>query len=464
MLDSLDTLIAFSLVFTVVSLLVTIVVQIVTTLLNLRGLNLSWAVAETFETIEPTLAAQVKGRGKQLADHVLRDPLLSDKQIFRWVFPATAVRPDELFDVLHRIATGRKQVPADRPDLKASAISLLKALGLTDADLAVGASVAAARDDAVAALSTTIQSLPDSPEKNALTQAAAQVTARLNTLATAAATQVAATATTAEQRVTQAYQKFETWLDTGQERAQEWFSMHARLATLIVALFAAFILQLDTIDLFHTVSSNRAVRDKLVAQTDAVLGQGEKLLGASPTVLADALASWKASLPPATKPAIDAANLNVLPADTRGSLRQRVEAALASLPDRTAAADALAQFDAAIDSSVHAALQTESAGYQQVKGDLDKTGVILFPQGNGRWGTGWLGPLWSEHTLGMLFSVLLLSLGAPFWFNTLKSLASLRSTVAGNIGEEDEAAQKQGGDKPPGTPPPTVTPPRSAGT
>src|SRR5208283_599692 len=37
--------------FTVVSLLVTIVVQMITSVSNLRGLNLSWALAETFEAI-----------------------------------------------------------------------------------------------------------------------------------------------------------------------------------------------------------------------------------------------------------------------------------------------------------------------------------------------------------------------------------------------------------------------------
>jgi len=63
---------------------------------------------------------------------------------------------------------------------------------------------------------------------------------------------------------------------------------------------------------------------------------------------------------------------------------------------------------------------------------------------------------WGQHLLGMIFSALLLSLGAPFWFNTLKSLTSLRSTVAKNISEEEEAEQKGIKVEPTSKLPPTV--------
>ena len=71
MLDSLDTLIAFVLIITVVSLLITIVVQMITSAFNLRGKNVAWALAETFQTIEPELAVRATGLGKKLADRRL---------------------------------------------------------------------------------------------------------------------------------------------------------------------------------------------------------------------------------------------------------------------------------------------------------------------------------------------------------------------------------------------------------
>jgi hypothetical protein len=57
----------------------------------------------------------------------------------------------------------------------------------------------------------------------------------------------------------------------------------------------------------------------------------------------------------------------------------------------------------------------------------------------------------------MILMALLLTLGAPFWFNMLKSLSALRSLVARDISKEEEAAEaksaKTGIDKVPAPPP-----------
>ena len=55
MLDSLDTLIAFVLIMLVVSLLITIVVQMCASTLNLRGQNLLSALENAFAAIAPSL-------------------------------------------------------------------------------------------------------------------------------------------------------------------------------------------------------------------------------------------------------------------------------------------------------------------------------------------------------------------------------------------------------------------------
>jgi hypothetical protein len=283
-------------------------------------------------------------------------------------------------------------------------------------------------------------------------------------LANNAANQVANTTSDAEERIKQAYQKFESWLYTGQERAQEWFRMHAKLATLVVAILFAFGLQLDTIEIFKTVSTNRVMRDKLVAQTAGVLGQAEKLLGTQRSVLDKTFESWRRTRMGAAKAAIDGAKLEVLADDTRESFRARVKAALDSSPDKDNALNALKEFDSAVDTSAADALKNESANYKLAKADLDNTGFSLFPmKDNGRWGKGcwWSWSIFSDHWMGMVFSILLLSLGAPFWFNTLKSLASLRSSVASNISDEDKAQQKKGEERKTSVLPPTVVPART---
>src|SRR4051812_36355205 len=115
MLDSLDTLIAFIVIMLVVSMLITICVQMFSALLNLRGKYLGQGLTHTFGTILPNLWNNDKA--KTLACRILSGRLLSDSNVaqsesaddqrngFRRC--ATAVRPDEVFDALHRIATKR---------------------------------------------------------------------------------------------------------------------------------------------------------------------------------------------------------------------------------------------------------------------------------------------------------------------------------------------------------------------
>jgi len=49
--------------------------------------------------------------------------------------------------------------------------------------------------------------------------------------------------------------------------------------------------------------------------------------------------------------------------------------------------------------------------------------------------TGWL------HFWGVLATGMLVSLGAPFWFNALKTLCNLRPAVASRVDKEDRSQQ-----------------------
>jgi hypothetical protein len=74
MLNTLDTVIAFAVTMTVLSLLITLVVQMVSAALSLRGKNLANALALTFQTIDPTIGKYAHS----LAAQILRDPIFSD--------------------------------------------------------------------------------------------------------------------------------------------------------------------------------------------------------------------------------------------------------------------------------------------------------------------------------------------------------------------------------------------------
>src|SRR5947208_16630925 len=112
MLDSLDTLIAFVLIMLVASLVITIAVQMTSAALYLRELNLLYGLSSTFAVIAPEL----KQNTTDVARLILKGPLLSDSflpdwPVIRWWRHSAAIRPDEVFDAIYRIAIGKKSVP-----------------------------------------------------------------------------------------------------------------------------------------------------------------------------------------------------------------------------------------------------------------------------------------------------------------------------------------------------------------
>jgi hypothetical protein len=417
MLDSLDTLIAFVVIMLVVSLLITIAVQIVSALFNLRGLNLAQGLKRTLAVIDPN-----GENAKKLANYILKGRFLSDSflpdwPIFRWWRHAAAVRPKEVFDAIQRIAiekepgnyislwgtvkswlTNRKPV-----NLKENASSILKKLGVPEA-----------------AINSTRTAIAEGEQ---ITKEFAEAAANN-------------------------YQKFEYWACIGEERARQWMTMHTRILTVIFAATAAIALQLDSVAIFKLVSANKAVRDKLVAESAAVTSQAEKALGDSKSVLQTTYDSWLRTTESNVRNALTV--IKVDPTETREKLEARIAAAL---PANVSKEDILRSFSRAVDDTVTDLLNDRARDYSAVRFDLDKTGFDLLPPKNWRWGEKWRDGWTSRHVVGVLFSIGLLSLGAPFWYNALKNLMSLRSQVAQNISAE----QKQ---KPPdsaSSPPPTVT-------
>jgi len=443
MLESLDTVIAFVTIMLVVSMLITIAVQMLAAALNLRGINLAKGLVNTFNTILPGFEDQAQG----FANRILGGRLLSDTGASIFGRRATAVRPQEVFDAMLRIATGRREAPVEMRD---NARRVLQGLGLRQAVLNAAEAQVAAATGIGQQLTGTVQQLRDAAttaiaqlpadQQTQAREAIAAISDRLNAYEVAATRDAAALTGAVEA----AYRKFHYWFDVSQERAQQWFSSHTRWFTIIFAIVFAFWLQLDTVEIFRLVSSNRAVRDALVAQSGLVIKQAEKLLGDNQSVLQQALVSWRNGLTDDNARKAVAGEA-ATPTDSRGSLREKVEKKLvaAGIPGTD---DLLSGLDSTIDKTVQESLKSSGQQFSDVKLDLDKTGFALFPaNGKGRWGDNW-GDHFAGHIWGMIFSAALLSLGAPFWYNALKSLASLRSKVAENISTE------QAGDKaPPGT-------------
>jgi hypothetical protein len=445
MLESVDTLIAFILIMLIVSLLITIAVQMTATALNLRGVNLLSGLASTFAVIDPSM----EKKRKELARFVLRSRLLSDSflpnwHVLRWWQRASAVRPQEIFDAIHRIAIGKE--PSEKA-LKDNATSLLIALGMDQQTLADATKKITDAEETANTLAANANKALDSildanirqKVQNEVNTAVTSVTSALRTAGTAAADQIVKNAGTIED----AYKKFHKWTCICEERAQQWLTMHTRILTIIFAFVAAFWLQLDTVEIFRFVSSNKLARDKLVAQAGVVEAQAARVLGDSSSVLKDALKDWtEKQTDPDIKSKLD--RIEVKDTDTREEVQAKV---IKALNGETP----IDSFDSIVNAAASRRVEKQAANFKTVKADLDKAGFDVFPQTEWRWEKGW----WNgcrQHFWGILFSVGLLSLGAPFWYNALKNLTNLKSVVAQNISKEKEQAAKQphaGEPKPP---------------
>jgi hypothetical protein len=444
MLDSLDTLIAFVLIITLVSLLITIVVQVVSAALNLRGLNVAHGLAETFHTITPGLGEKTKA----LSKNILTGTMISDSS-FPWLPSfwrvATAVRPAEAFDALHRIAIGQKKQATE--DLRQNARSLLIALGVSESALA---QVKGRLDESKNAIQDLHDAFEPLVRDNPKAQAAlARASGLIEAHATAAAGQIEQDAAGVATAFDVAYTKFEAWFKTGNERADQWFAMHARTITIALSIIFAFFLQLDAIETFRFVSTNRAVRDKLVAQASTFETQAAKILDDHAAVLPEAFAAWtKQQTDPAVRTLLDGIKVNAT--DTREMLRDRIASVLGDKPT-------VGAFDTAVDAAANKRIEQRKKDFETVRSGLDNTGFEIFPKKGYRWeGQEWNEHRW-QHIWGMVCTAALLSLGAPFWFNLLKSLMSLRSAVAENISDEKKAANPAD-DNQPTTRPATIAP------
>jgi hypothetical protein len=119
-LNQLDILIGFVVVMAVVSLLITLVTQMVSAALGLRGKYLADALETMIHKIDPTISEDLQDLGKDLAKWILTHPLLSDSLLLarpqwwdnwpgvgwlreRWKV-ASAIRADELFKVLQDVS------------------------------------------------------------------------------------------------------------------------------------------------------------------------------------------------------------------------------------------------------------------------------------------------------------------------------------------------------------------------
>lgn len=498
MLNTIDTVIAFAVIMTVLSLLITIVVQMVSSAFSLRGKNLANALALTFQTIDPKIGEYAHS----LAAQILRDPIFSDSlwrrkdrvqivpdaktqalidaekklkeaetqladdptdthkqaavkaaqrkvsvakagvrirkvtpnRMAPWGFFSSwkdatalgsAIRPGEIYRIIHEFAdlTPTEAALVDvPPELIEKSVSLLACLQERDQP-------AQESEDKLKLIKHVADIFATEQQKKAV----------LDSLANFGAT--------VERATTEAYDRFQRWFGSAQDRAEQWFQTHARVVTIVCAICAAFVLQLDTADIYRQLRASPAMTQGLAKAASSVIEEGTKILDPNNAPAHQAYLQWAEKHPEQA--------LSVLPASrTPDEYRQALNAQLTGNNVNPEEAKALLdEYDLLYTSAAKKFEESSREQAERLSKTVGEAGFDLVPVTFlGRWDQ----PAESQlhglprlrrqmghtfsHLLGILATVGLLALGAPFWFNILKNLTSLRPALAALIEKRPTSA------------------------
>ena len=539
MLNTLDTVIAFAVIMTILSLLITILVQTASAALSLRGKNLANALALTFQTIDPKIGEYAHS----LAAQILRDPIFSDSILQSKNRPPVipGEKAQAIIDLEKKARDAEQQLAADPQDVakkkaaedanaelaamkseitaaeeklanaeqelakdekntakqtavKNAKTELVQAKAkleipdvtqnrmhpwgvfskLRDA-MALGSAIrpgevyrllhdianltetqAAVRDippdlvkKTVALLACLKQQDQPAEESNEKLRVIREVADKFSTpeQRKAVLDSLANFGLTVERATTEAYDRFQRWFGSAQDRAEQWFQTHVRIVTIFCSICAALVLQLDTADVYRQLSANPVLVQGLSKAASSVLEEGGKILDPNNTPAYQAYVQWKEKHP---EQALAALPTSPTAADYREALKAQLTKT--NVPAKEAQA-LLADYDGLYN---NAAKKFEASNREQVerlKKTADDAGFDLMPVSFfGRWdqprdddihGLTRLRRQMGHtlpHLLGILATAGLLSLGAPFWFNLLKNLMSLRPAVASLIEKRPTSA------------------------
>jgi hypothetical protein len=394
MLEHLDTLIAFVVVMAVVSLMITIITQMVSALLALRGTNLKWGIEELLKTVHPEVGVQAEA----LARRVLSHPLISDSALAdswigskipavggRWRL-ATAIRVEELVRVLGAVTNDTKETN----ELREAANQILSKI---DPDA----------PGRISAIAVEIQKLaPHETEK---------------------AGQLIRQVTETAQR---ARGNLEAWFHSAMDRTSQRFVLRMRLWTVVFSVVVAFAIQLDSVSLLTQLYSDVELRARLVAGADAITNQANQILGntgsAVPSAYVNAVTQLKETLP-------EAEGLSDPPAFAS---REDAETWLrAQFGGGQRTERIIGEYRELVQAQLRSAIDRLKDQASSLRAEAGRSGIWLIPDPY----PGLRAFLWSmcpvnKQFWGILVSAGLLGLGAPFWFNGLKTLATLRPILA----------------------------------
>src|ERR1051326_2788045 len=196
----------------------------------------------------------------------------------------------------------------------------------------------------------------------------------------------------------QAQKNLEDWFNSAMDRVSGWYKRRTQMILFVLGVFAAIALNLDSFAVLNAVSTNKSIRDGLVAAADTAKGK-ESDPNFMKTLAGD---FQKLNLPMGWQ-------------DRHHPLPQSCVPQNVGAPPAKSGGGAPSKSSGAGPAKSGGAAPSKSGGVAAT-GTVECTAVLDC------WS-------WAKIILGWLITAAAVTLGAPFWFDTLGKFMQVRSTV-----------------------------------
>lgn len=440
MLEQIDTAIAFTVVMLMLSLIVMAIVQMVSALTDLRGRNLTAGLENLLRLIDPEFRKHLR----EVALEVQKTPTDSRGTPTGPTGPQNqepATQPTQ--DHSPTLARHIAEIVVRHPAI-AHAGTRAKAVSQSDLvrilrDLCSVEPAAILDPAAKQALKNLLEtSVQGGTHKAAEAQDVAQRLAAALNLQEA---QVKAAVDATYSTVSKLDHQVSLWFNTVMDRLSDIFTRKTRVITVVISVLLVTVLQIDSGHILRQIVHSPELRAKLTEMSENELAQADKLFDNGERAAA-ALADLKQKH--ASGDAKTVAALAQVPSHLTRCVDGRN--ALIDNTQKVANAEALLkEFDDACQDKTRQAMGNAYDEMRGLRADLEKTNLNIIPttvlHSRADWWNAYHEP---HHLLGVLVSVLLLSLGAPFWFNALRQLSNLKPAIAGKVDAAKQATPNGG--------------------
>ena len=350
-LPALDTVLAFSMIMLLLSMLVTVLVQMAISVLGLRGRNLLWGVRQLVGSMAPELGdADVETLARKILSH-----------------PSLSGTKDKLSPFFRKFLDGKRPPMAIQP----------KELLLVLDELRRGGQLQGTLQETVERLFET------PPSEGSRLARSLELLAGLESRFPEQAGEVRAAVAGALEETREVVVRLHDWFDGAMEQARERLKLGARWWTVGFAVLLAVPLQIDSIDILGKLWANPELRLQLVERA----GEAEKLF------------------------------------DRQMEATRELRTASGRVGDADASTTAELGKIEEQQSVIREQISELRTLLTDIRQEIPNNELEILLPGESYWQE------FMPRLPGSLVTVILLSLGAPFWHGVLGKLVGFRSTL-----------------------------------